>query len=180
MDITKKNGFDRTNAIIAGFVFLLTFVVYALTVQRSFSFWDCGEFIACSYILGIPHPPGTPLFVLIGHLFALIPFVEDVSYRIKGFWQTIFRYGNVLIQTSTPGSDLEVRKIRHPQVLQDLINELRLEVAKQETASGDEKLGVLKEFTDKLSIAEIKILVKKLKEEEKDQALHDLYSEDEG
>ena len=78
----KKENFDRTNAIIAGAVFLIAFIVYALTVQRSFSFWDCGEFIACSYTLGIPHPPGTPLFVLIGRFFSMIPFVEDISYRI--------------------------------------------------------------------------------------------------
>jgi len=76
-------GFDRTNAGLAGFVFLVSFVVYALTVQRSFSFWDCGEFIACAFSLGIPHPPGTPLFVIIGRLFSLIPFVEDISYRIN-------------------------------------------------------------------------------------------------
>lgn len=81
-DIGQKK-FDKTNAIIAGGVFLVAFVVYALTVQRTFSFWDCGEFVACSYILGIPHPPGTPLFVLFGKLFSLIPFVSDVSYRIN-------------------------------------------------------------------------------------------------
>jgi len=75
--------FDRTNAVLAGFVFVVSFVVYALTVQRGFSFWDCGEFIACAYSLGIPHPPGTPLFVILGRLAALIPFVEDISYRIN-------------------------------------------------------------------------------------------------
>jgi tetratricopeptide (TPR) repeat protein len=78
-----SDGFDKTNALLAGLVFLVSFVVYALTVQRSLSFWDCGEFIACSYILGIPHPPGTPLFVLLGRLASLIPFVEDISYRIN-------------------------------------------------------------------------------------------------
>ncbi len=75
--------FDRANAILAGVVFVVAFIAYALTVQRSFSFWDCGEFIACSYILGIPHPPGTPLFVILGRVFALIPLAEDISYRIN-------------------------------------------------------------------------------------------------
>lgn len=62
---------------------MFTFIVYHLTVQRSIPFWDCGEFIACSAILGIPHPPGTPLFVLIGRLAAALPFADDVSYRIN-------------------------------------------------------------------------------------------------
>jgi len=74
---------DRTNSIIAGIVFLFTFIVYYLTVQPTLSYWDCGEFIACAYTLGIPHPPGSPLFIIIGRFFSMIPFAEDICYRIN-------------------------------------------------------------------------------------------------
>jgi hypothetical protein len=49
------------------------------------SFWDCGEFIACSYKLAVPHPPGAPLYLLVGRIFTLIPefFVENIAKRIN-------------------------------------------------------------------------------------------------
>lgn len=75
--------FDKTNAIVAALVFLFIFIVYRLTLAPTFSFWDCGEFIACSYILGIPHPPGSPLFILVGRVFSLLPIAADICYRVN-------------------------------------------------------------------------------------------------
>jgi len=82
-DVAPRRQADRVNTLLGGLVFIGAFLVYALTVQRSFSFWDCGELIACSVIGGIPHPPGFPLLVMISHIFSKIPFVEDISYRVN-------------------------------------------------------------------------------------------------
>lgn len=60
---------------------LLSFFVYLSTMAPTVSFWDCGEFIACSANLAVPHPPGAPLFLLFGRIFAMIPFSADIAFR---------------------------------------------------------------------------------------------------
>ncbi len=62
-------------------VFVVALGLYLKTQASTVSFWDCGEFIACSYILGVPHPPGAPLYVLLGRLFTLIP-LHEVAWRV--------------------------------------------------------------------------------------------------
>lgn len=62
---------------LAGLATLLVLTGYVITLAPTVTFWDAGELIAASKTLGIPHPPGTPLFVLIGHLWgSLLPFGE--------------------------------------------------------------------------------------------------------
>jgi hypothetical protein len=82
-DLIQKATTDLTNKLFGAAVFLISLVVYLLTVQHTIPLWDCGEFIACSATLGIAHPPGTPLFLLIGRLASLLPFVSDISYRVN-------------------------------------------------------------------------------------------------
>ncbi|RPJ49061.1 MAG: DUF2723 domain-containing protein, partial [Candidatus Latescibacterota bacterium] len=63
-------------------VTLVSLSVYAMTVGRGAPFWDCGEFIACAYILGIPHPPGAALFVMTGRVVSLLPF-GDTAFLLN-------------------------------------------------------------------------------------------------
>ncbi len=57
----------------AGAAFFISLALYVRTMQGGASFWDSGEFIAAAWRLGIPHSPGTPLYVLVGRVFALLP-----------------------------------------------------------------------------------------------------------
>src|SRR5688500_5924841 len=67
-------------ASAAGFV---VFVLYLLTLAPTTAMWDTSEYIAAAYTLGLPHPPGNPLFVLIGRVFAELPIVPSVGMRIN-------------------------------------------------------------------------------------------------
>jgi len=59
--------------ITAGWItFLVSFIVYFLTAERTGSWWDCGEFLASDYKLQIPHQPGAPLYVMIYKCFTLL------------------------------------------------------------------------------------------------------------
>ncbi len=61
-------------AVLAGYVF---------TLAPTVTFWDAGEFIAAAKVLGIPHPPGTPLFTLLGHTWGLAVPVGDYAARLS-------------------------------------------------------------------------------------------------
>jgi len=71
------------NRVFAGLAFLLSLIVYLKTIAPTTSFWDCGEFITCSYILGVPHPPGAPFFLLLGRIFTMLPLAADIGLRVN-------------------------------------------------------------------------------------------------
>ena len=65
--------------------FVVVFVIYRLTLAPTTAFWDTSEYIAAAYVLGIPHPPGNPLFVILAHTFGLLPLAASYAERINLF-----------------------------------------------------------------------------------------------
>jgi hypothetical protein len=68
-------------------VSIAVFALYAVTLAPTTQFWDTSEYIATAHILGIPHPPGNPLFVVLGRAWELIlaPLGLTVATRINLF-----------------------------------------------------------------------------------------------
>ena len=90
------NGY-QPSYIPAAIAAALVFVLYLLTLAPTVAMWDTGEYMAAVKVLGIPHPPGNPFFMLLGHAFASLPIPVSYGARINimaalasalsaGFW----------------------------------------------------------------------------------------------
>ena len=117
-------NFQKINNIAGWSVFGIALITYWVTMEPTASFWDCGEFIAIAYKLEVSHPPGAPLFMLMGRLFSFLAFgdVTKVAFWINFssvlaggftslflFW-SITLFGRKLFRISNP-ADLTTDKI---------------------------------------------------------------------
>ncbi|MFN7847559.1 MAG: protein O-mannosyl-transferase family [Bacteroidota bacterium] len=64
-------SYKKINTLAGWVIFLIAATVYLSTIEPTASFWDCGEYISTAYKLEVGHPPGAPLFNLIGRFFTL-------------------------------------------------------------------------------------------------------------
>lgn len=76
-------SYRRLNLYIGWFVFLIATIVYFLTIEDTVSLWDCGEYITAAYKLEVGHPPGAPLFMVLGRLFSFFADPENVAIWIN-------------------------------------------------------------------------------------------------
>src|ERR1035437_10312704 len=70
--------YRKYNNILGWLVFAIASIVYIMTSEPTMSFWDSGEYIATAFKLEVGHPPGAPLFQMIGRFFSL--FSGDVTH----------------------------------------------------------------------------------------------------
>ena len=112
--------FHRLNLLTGWIVAAIACTVYVMTMEPTGSFWDCGEFISSCYKLQIPHPPGAPLFVLLGRFFIIL-FGDDPHTAARGvnfmsaiasglsilflFWSITHFARKIVLNSTTPTPD---------------------------------------------------------------------------
>lgn len=83
--------YKRLENILLYVLITITTGVYLYTVAPTLSFWDCGEFIGSAFTLAVPHPPGTPFYVLLGRAWliffglisAILPISKEVAWHMN-------------------------------------------------------------------------------------------------
>lgn len=96
-EVTDSGAGYEPSYKAAAIAALAVFVLYFITIAPSTAMWDTGEYMAATKVLGLPHPPGNPFFMLIGHVFGMLPLPGSYAQHINtmaalasacsaGFW----------------------------------------------------------------------------------------------
>lgn len=78
----KNWSFKQWNTLVGWVVFAIAFLNYLSTIERNFSFWDTGEYIASAVKLEVTHAPGAALFQLVGAVAAMLAFGNGENYSV--------------------------------------------------------------------------------------------------
>ncbi|RED50506.1 glycosyltransferase family 117 protein [Seonamhaeicola aphaedonensis] len=97
-------NFKKWNTILGWFSFLIALITYSLTVEPTVSFWDAGEYILTSAKLQVGHPPGAPLFQMLGaffSMFALEPsqvgFMMNMMSAVSSAFAILFMFWTITL-----------------------------------------------------------------------------------
>ncbi|WP_027137795.1 glycosyltransferase family 117 protein [Gaetbulibacter saemankumensis] len=97
-------NFKKWNTILGWVSFLIALITYSLTVEPTVSFWDAGEYILTSAKLEVGHPPGAPLFQMIGAFFSMfalnsgqIGFMMNMMSAIASAFTILFMFWSITL-----------------------------------------------------------------------------------
>ncbi|MEO0095787.1 MAG: DUF2723 domain-containing protein [candidate division WOR-3 bacterium] len=101
---SNKTSFCQLKNILILIILIIAGIVYLFTVAPTLSFWDCGEFITSAYTLAIPHPPGTPFYVVLGRVWLMIiglfarilPISKEIAWHMN-LLAIFFSLGSVFL-----------------------------------------------------------------------------------
>jgi len=77
-----KINFKKWNNLLGVFIFIISSILYLMSMERHLSLWDCGEYIVSSAKLGVTHAPGAALFQLMGAVWSGLAFGDGSKYAI--------------------------------------------------------------------------------------------------
>lgn len=107
------------NRMFGFLAFLIPMIMYAVTVAPTVVFWDVGEFIAASWMMQVPHPPGSPLFLFLTRLAMMVPIGTDLAMRAHLFSAFLSALGVMFAYLVTVRFILKFRGL--PETLADKI-----------------------------------------------------------
>ncbi len=98
----KTKGYKFYNTVVGWFIFLVAAIVYLSTIEPTASFWDCPEFITTAYSLQVGHPPGAPLFMIMGRLFTMfagspaqVPVMVNILSALASAFTIVFLFWTI-------------------------------------------------------------------------------------
>jgi len=121
---TYHLNFKKLNNLVGWGVFAIATAVYLMTVERTASFWDCGEFIACAYKLEVPHPPGSPFYLLFNRVFSLlahdvyhVAFWINVSSALCSSFSILFLFWSITLIGAKLFPEQSIKNLNDRQIL---------------------------------------------------------------
>lgn len=98
----EAKGYKFYNTVVGWFIFLVAAVVYLMTIEPTASFWDCGEFITTAFTLQVGHPPGAPLFMIMGRIFTMfagntaqVPVMVNIMSALASAFTIVFLFWTI-------------------------------------------------------------------------------------
>ena len=92
----NSESFKKWDHILAWSSFAIALITYSLTLEPTVSAWDCGEYISTSVKLEVGHPPGAPLFQMLGAFFAMFTNEPSEIAKMVNFMSALASASTIL------------------------------------------------------------------------------------